>query len=87
MSTLTLTPMLKFRVQVALRQKRIRRADYTSAMLAFTLTDGTVLKLTSEPEVLIALRCLTSAAHAGMTPFEARAAERSATAEAGPAAT
>lgn len=75
---LTLSPLTRFRVHVAVEQKRIRRADYMASMVALTLTDGTMLKLASEAEVLIAVRCLTSAAHAGMNPAEARAAERAA---------
>ena len=75
---LTLTPLSRFRMQVALDQHRIRRADYMREVVALTLNDGTTLQLASEAEVLIALRCLTSGAHAGMTPVEARAAERAA---------
>lgn len=77
---LNLTPMSRFRVQVALDQHRIRRAEYMRNTVVLTLTDGTLLQLASEAEVLIALRCLTSAAHAGMSPEQARAAERSAAA-------
>lgn len=75
---ITLTPLSRFRVQVALDQHRIRRADYMRDQVALTLTDGTMLRLSSEAEVLIALRCLTSGAHAGMSPADARAAERAA---------
>lgn len=81
---LTLTPLTKFRVQVALDQKRVRRADYTRYVLALTLNDGTMLKLSGEAEVIIALRCLTSGAHAGLSPSAARAAEREAAAASGP---
>jgi hypothetical protein len=75
---LVLTPMTKLRVQVAVRERRVRRADYARTTLTLTLNDGTVLKLRDETEIIIGLRCLTSGAHAGMTPLEARAAERSA---------
>jgi hypothetical protein len=75
---LVLTPLSKLRVYVALHEKRVRRADYSRTFLALTLSDGTVLQLHDEAEVIIALRCLTSGAHAGMTPIEARAAERAA---------
>lgn len=81
-TALSLSPLSKFRVQIALNEKRIRRADYTPTMLGLTLSDGTMLKLSTEHEVLIALRCLTSAAHAGMSPVDARAAERDAAARA-----
>jgi hypothetical protein len=76
--TLMLAPLTKFRLKVALNEKRIRRADYARAVLALTLSDGTLLKLSTESEVLIAVRCLTSAAHAGLSPLDARAAEREA---------
>ena len=75
---LAITPLSRFRVQVALDQHRIRRAEYLRDFVALTLTDGTMLQLGSEGEVIIALRCLTSAAHAGMDPVQARAAERAA---------
>ena len=78
----TLTPLTKFRIEVAVNERRVRRADYAATLLALTLSDGTMLKLQSEHEVLIALRCLTSAAHAGLSPVEARAAERDAAARA-----
>ena len=75
---LTLSPLTRFRITVALNEKRVRRADYARAVLALTLSDGTLLKLSTENEVLIAVRCLTSAAHAGLSPLDARAAEREA---------
>lgn len=75
---LSLTPLTRFRVQVAVNERRIRRADYTSTVLALTLSDGTMLKLATEHEVIIALRAMTSAAHAGLSPVSARAAEREA---------
>ena len=76
---ITLTPLTKFRVQVAVSEQRVRRAVYTRHLLSLTLTDGTILKLSSEHEVIIALRCLTSAAHAGKSAIDARADERTAT--------
>jgi hypothetical protein len=79
-TALSLSPLSRFRVEVALNEKRVRRADFTPTMLGLTLSDGTLLKLGSEHEVLIALRCLTSGAHAGLTPVDARAAEREASA-------
>lgn len=76
---IVLSPYTKFRVQVALQERRIRRADYYNYALAITLTDGTRLILENEHETIIALRCLTSGAHAGMSANDARAAEREAT--------
>jgi hypothetical protein len=76
---LVLMPLIKLRVEVALREKRVRRADYLRTTLTLTLNDGSVLHLHDETEVIIALRCLTSGSHAGMSPLDARAAERAAT--------
>jgi hypothetical protein len=73
-----LTPLTKFRFEVAVRERRIRRADYHRTRLTLTLNDSTTLDLATEAEAIIALRCLTSAAHAGKTPAEAREAERKA---------
>jgi len=71
-----LSPLTKFRFEVAVRERRIKRADYHRTRLTLALNDGTTLDLGTEAEAIIALRCLTSAAHAGKTPLDAREAER-----------
>jgi hypothetical protein len=69
---LSVTPYTKFKVAVAVYHKRVRHAAWSKHLLSLTLTDGTMIKLSSEAEILIAIRCLTSGAHAGKTPMEAR---------------
>jgi hypothetical protein len=73
---LIISPLSRLRVIVALREKRIRHARFRRHHLEFTLNDSSVLTLRSENEIVIALRCLTSGAHAGKTPFDARFDER-----------
>jgi hypothetical protein len=73
---LTLTPLASIHLDHAVRAGRIRRVTYAKTFAGLTLNDGTILKVTSEAEAWIAIRAMASASHAGMTPEQARVAER-----------
>ncbi len=73
---LVISPLSRLRVIAALRQQRVRHAHYHRYSLDLVLTDSSVLELRSEREIIIAMRCLTSGAHAGKNAFDARSEER-----------
>lgn len=75
-ASFTLTPLAVLHFDHAVRAGRIRGITYARTFAGLTLNDGTVLKITSETEAWIAIRAMASATHTGMTPKEAKLAER-----------
>ena len=71
-----LTPLAMLQLEYAKRVGRIRGIKIAKTFVGLQLTDGSILKLTSEDMAWAAIRAMTSAAHAGKTPRQARDAER-----------
>lgn len=71
-----LTPLAMVKLDHALRTGRIRCITAARTFVGLQLTDGSILKVTSEDMAWAVIRSLASAAHAGLTPRQAREAER-----------